>query len=200
MRDDLLERVVDELQTLPLVDEAAVGRIVVAAQADIAAVRGARPEVRRAWWQSRIPLAAAAGFALAAGIGGFLAGDAADRGPSQTAVAATGPASESLRFTSAQRAARSAQPAVVPTQFVLDAPRASRVALVGDFNGWNAATAPLVRDSSSGIWTVTVHLPPGRHVYAFMVDGKTWTLDPRAPTAPDPEFGTPSSVVLVGTP
>ena len=88
----------------------------------------------------------------------------------------------------------------MPTQFVLDAPQASQVALVGDFNAWDAADTPLVRDPASGIWTVTVRLVPGRHTYAFMVDGATWTLDPRAPSAQDPDFGTPSSVVLVGTP
>jgi 1,4-alpha-glucan branching enzyme len=83
---------------------------------------------------------------------------------------------------------------------VLEAPRASRVALVGDFNAWDAAATPLARMSSSGIWTVTIPLTPGRHTYAFMVDDTAWTLDPRAPTAQDPDFGTPSSVVLVGTP
>ena len=50
---------------------------------------------------------------------------------------------------------------LVPMQFVLDAPRASRVSLVGDFNAWDAADTPLMRDPASGIWTVTVALVPG---------------------------------------
>jgi predicted carbohydrate-binding protein with CBM48 len=203
MRDELLERVVDELQTLPPVDEAAVGRIVRAAAADPRVVGSGRvPSGRvaaglQSWWRSRVPLAAAAGFALAAGVAGY-----ALRGGLATPTAATAPAlaPESLTLASALPATRYPVPATVPTQFVLDAPRASRVALVGDFNAWNAAATPLARVSSSGIWTVTVPIAPGRHTYAFMVNGTAWTLDPRAPAAQDPDFGTPSSVVLVGTP
>jgi hypothetical protein len=203
MRDELLERVVDELRTLPPVDEAAVGRIARAAEANAAAVRsvthppsaGTRT-VRGALWQSKIPLAAAAGFALAAGVAGY-----AVRGGSAAQMVATAPGrGESLAtLVSTDRAPRTLDGAV-PTQFVLEAPRASRVALVGDFNAWDADSTPLARDPSGRIWTVIVPLSPGRHVYAFMVDGAAWTLDPRAPTAQDPDFGTPSSVVLVGTP
>ncbi len=204
MRDELLERVVDELRTLPPVDEAAIQRIVTAASEDENAVmatrvpdRGARFGMRGVrWLESRVPLAAAAGFALAAGLAGY-----AIRGDSgRTATVASAPVRpESLVLASAGRAAPPADYAV-PTQFVLEARRATRVALVGDFNAWDAKHTPLVRDSASGIWTATVRLVPGRHVYAFMVDGATWTLDPRAPSAHDPDFGTPSSVVLVGSP
>lgn len=194
MRDELLERVVDELRTLPPVDEAAIRRIVTAASEDENAMGAARFEVRRSrWWQSRVPLAAAAGLALAAGLAGYAVrgGPTATSGTTITAARAEPIAS----LTSFRN-----PPSVVPTQFILEAPRASRVALVGDFNAWNVDQTPLVRDPSSGIWTVTVPLAPGRHVYAFMVDGTAWTLDPRAPAAQDPDFGTPSSVVLVGTP
>jgi predicted carbohydrate-binding protein with CBM48 len=204
MRDELLERVVGELQALPPVDEGAVGRIVRAAAADAAAVRGApRPPSAgtravhgASWWQSRIPLAAAAVFALAAGVAGY----AVRGGGTATRMVATDPApAESLTLFSAHRTPRTGDVAV-PTQFVLDAPRASHVALVGDFNAWDATTTPLARVSSSRIWTVTVLLAPGRHTYAFMIDGTAWTLDPRAPAAQDLDFGTPSSVVLVGAP
>jgi Carbohydrate-binding module 48 (Isoamylase N-terminal domain) len=197
IRDELLERVVDELRTLPPVDEGAVAKIVRAAAADAVVVRGARSEVRgRWWWESRIPLAAAAGLTLAAGLAGY-----AVRGGSSPAatVAAVRTPAEALALASSDLGSRTSDLAV-PTQFVLDAPHASRVALVGDFNAWDTAATPLTRVASSGIWTVTVPLAPGRHTYAFMVDGATWTLDPRAPTAQDPDFGTPSSVVLVGTP
>jgi hypothetical protein len=196
MRDELLDRVVDELQTLPPIDEAAVGRIVRAAATDGESGRGARSAVRGgSWWQSRIPLAAAAGLALAAGLAGYAVRGG---GPAARMVAANATPAESLTLVSADRGPRTSDRAV-PTQFVLDAPRASRVSLVGDFNAWDDAATPLARVSSGGIWTVTVPLAPGRHTYAFMVDG-TVTLDPRAPAARDLDFGTPSSVVLVGTP
>jgi hypothetical protein len=56
---------------------------------------------------------------------------------------------------------------------------ASRVSVVGDWNGWDPASAPLTRtgaDEFAGTYT----LPPGRHEYALVVDGVT--LDP--PDAP----------------
>ena len=202
MRDDLVERVVEELRTLPATDEGAVGRIVAAAAAADVPVDPGRSRATAAlrWWRSRVPLAAAAGIALAAGLAGFVVGDVARREAVPSVAAVGDPAPESLRLASATPGALGATPAAVPTQFVLDAPRATRVALVGNFNGWDEAATPLIRDPSSGIWTTTVSLAPGRHVYAFVVDGRSLTLDPRAPTAQDPEFGTPSSVVLVGTP
>lgn len=81
-------------------------------------------------------------------------------------------------------------------RFELSAPKASRVALVGSFNEWNPVATPLTRDSS-GKWVVAVQLPPGRHVYAFVVDGDV-TADPEAPRTADDDFGAPKSVVLVG--
>ena len=56
------------------------------------------------------------------------------------------------------------------------APEAGRVAVVGPFNGWNPAVHPLVR-TTTGDWTITIYLPPGRIVYHFDVDGAVW-LDP----------------------
>jgi hypothetical protein len=84
----------------------------------------------------------------------------------------------------------------VATQFVFEAPTAESVALVGDFNAWVPTAAPLVR-LPSGVWTVTVPLMPGRHVYAFLVDGARLEPDPRAASAVDADYGRPSSVVMV---
>jgi hypothetical protein len=83
--------------------------------------------------------------------------------------------------------------------FELSAPRASRVALVGSFNEWNPVVTPLTRDPASGKWVVSLRLPPGRHVYAFVVDGDV-TADPAAPRAADDDFGSTNSVVLVSSP
>ena len=80
-------------------------------------------------------------------------------------------------------------------RFVFVAPYATRVSLVGDFNGWNASTMPMRRSADGHAWLVEVPLPPGRHVYAFVVDGDV-TADPAAPRAGD-DFGVPSSVILV---
>lgn len=83
-----------------------------------------------------------------------------------------------------------------PLQFVLVAPEASEVTLVGDFNDWSVSATPL-RQAEGGVWTVTVPLPPGRYRYSFVVDGKVWRNDPDAASMED-EFGRPNSVVTVG--
>ncbi len=81
-------------------------------------------------------------------------------------------------------------------QFVLVAPQAASVSLVGDFNDWDPARAPM--QTAQGVWATVVRLAPGRYRYAFLVNGVEWRADPGAPSARDDEFGTPSSVVTVG--
>ncbi|HEU4628847.1 MAG TPA: isoamylase early set domain-containing protein [Gemmatimonadaceae bacterium] len=81
--------------------------------------------------------------------------------------------------------------------FVLVAPEAQRVALVGDFNDWQVGATQLRPTQSGRMWSVDVPLTPGRHRYAFVVDGEKWLPDPAAPRAPGPDFGTPNSVVTV---
>ena len=82
-------------------------------------------------------------------------------------------------------------------RFVYVAPQASQVYLVGDFNEWDATRTPLVREGAKGgVWTVTVPLSAGRHLYGFVVDG-SWNTDPNAPLSPDDGFGRANSVKLV---
>ncbi len=83
-------------------------------------------------------------------------------------------------------------------QFVLVADSASDVRIVGDFNDWDASATPMRRSRAGGVWSVVVPLEPGRHVYAFVVDGKQWVADAAAPRAPESEFGTPNSIIMVG--
>jgi hypothetical protein len=92
------------------------------------------------------------------------------------------------------------QPATVvgehrtPIRFLYVAPEAERVAVVGDFNGWNASTMRRLDDK--GTWMIELPLPPGRFSYAFVVDD-TLVADPRAPRSTDDDFGMTNSVVLV---
>lgn len=83
-------------------------------------------------------------------------------------------------------------------QFVLVAPRAARVSVVGDFNDWRVDATPLRPVRGGGVWMVSLPLPEGRHEYSFVVDGQTWVADPSAPVAVESDFGAPSSVVTVG--
>ena len=93
------------------------------------------------------------------------------------------------------------QPPVQNIKFVVVAPNASQVSLVGDFNEWNAAANVMTRTPSGGAWSIAIPLTPGRHVYAFVINGSNgtqWVADPTAPLAPEDAFGVPNSVVLVG--
>lgn len=81
-------------------------------------------------------------------------------------------------------------------KFVLIAPQAAHVAVVGDFNGWDLSATP-ARRQPDGTWATFVTLPPGRHVYSFVVDDQ-FIRDPAAPRAPDDGFGQNNSVIVVG--
>jgi hypothetical protein len=82
-------------------------------------------------------------------------------------------------------------------EFALVAPHASRVSVVGDFNGWDPTATPM-RRTRGRLWQAAVPVPVGRHVYAFVVDGDQWMPDPAAPISPEDEFGTRNSVLIVG--
>ncbi|MGZ8458781.1 MAG: isoamylase early set domain-containing protein, partial [Gemmatirosa sp.] len=86
---------------------------------------------------------------------------------------------------------------VFVTRFMIVAPNARQVSLVGDFNDWDQASTPLLKVAANGVWTAEVKLPPGRYAYAFLVDGQRWIADPTAPPAVGDDFGRPSSVVTV---
>jgi len=64
-------------------------------------------------------------------------------------------------------------------RLMFDAPEARRVAVAGDFNGWDADATQLTRDDRSRRWSVTLALHDGQHRYAFVVDGTRWVPDPR---------------------
>jgi hypothetical protein len=83
-------------------------------------------------------------------------------------------------------------------QFILTAPGASRVALAGDFNGWDTRAIPLTRATRDGRWAVTLALAPGRHSYAYVVDDTQWVRDPAGTPAEPNELTPPRSVVVVG--
>ena len=88
-------------------------------------------------------------------------------------------------------------PGATGIQFTISAAAASRVTLVGDFNDWNPAVTPLRRIQATGQWSVTLPLRPGSYRFSFLLDGRIWQNDPLRPAAPDPDFGTPTSVVTV---
>jgi hypothetical protein len=190
--DDGLADVVARLRALP----PASPRLVAAV---LGRVRGRRPAPWRATLATlldrAVPVpAVAALLLLALGVG--YAGRMT-REPAPLAAGPALPAGPGIVPVARDLAAADAPIAV---QFVLSAPGARRVALVGDFNAWAPDAHPLVDPTGQGAWEVTVPLPPGRHVYGFLVDGERWVADPRAPRARDDDFGREGSVVLVYRP
>jgi hypothetical protein len=81
--------------------------------------------------------------------------------------------------------------------FALVAPRASQVAVVGDFNGWDPRATPMRKLPSGATWTAAISVPEGHYTYAFVIDGRIWMSDPTAPLAPGDGFGHESSVLVV---
>ena len=154
---------------------------------------------------ARLSLPAAVGMAAAATFAGFMVRGAVPvREPSAQVAAAT-PSIADTQMSGAEvlRVAaltpREMDEAPLPVQFVFEAPEATSVTLVGDFNEWNPRSTPM-SPGRGGMWEATVELTPGRHTYAFLIDGKVWRVDPRAPMVEDDDFGQEQSVVIVGTP
>ena len=82
-----------------------------------------------------------------------------------------------------------------PARFRLEAPHAATVKLVGDFTDWDQRALAL-RPCGSGIWQITVKLPPGRYAYRFIVDGE-WCDDPECEQCEVNPFGTHNAVIEV---
>jgi hypothetical protein len=199
-RDETIDRIAALLRPLPAVDSSAKARVLVAVAAererDRERVRARRGRRRVLGWTGGAALAAAGVF------GAFLMGQ--DRGADLAAssLARSIPAVTAapvVGATAALAARETGSAALVPVQLVFRAPSASRVSVVGDFTGWEP-TAEMTRDPASGLWSVSLAVPAGRHVYAFLVDDSVWVRDPRAAAAPDADFGRPGSVLLVGRP
>ena len=94
------------------------------------------------------------------------------------------------------KAAKSARPQHV--QFVLVAPDAKKVSVVGDFNGWDVSHAGYQAERrGGGVWAVNASVPLGHHRYSFVVDDSLWVADPMAPRAGNSDFGLPNSAIVV---
>jgi hypothetical protein len=102
----------------------------------------------------------------------------------------------SPRSSGAPATVATASPAATYVRFVFYAPHVSHVGIAGSFNEWKADEAPLQQVGTTGLWTTTLRLPAGQHLYAFVLDGNQWLPDPAAP-AVDDGFGRRNSVMTV---
>jgi Glycogen recognition site of AMP-activated protein kinase len=141
------------------------------------------------WWRNEwvIRLSPRMGVAIAAGL---------------TTIIALSSIAIGSRISDRQQSSRTASAAVAPdtvqiVRFVFVDSGAASVELVGDFNKWTRGATSLERSGAPGVWSVSVALTPGRHEYAFIINGSRWVADPLAVKSSD-DFGTESSVIRVG--
>lgn len=150
--------------------------------------------VVEAWRATAVTPARATALASAALLLGFFARGGVK--PTDAGVAELASGGSSTQEFPVQLAANAAPvDGAVLTQFVFDG-KARSVSLVGDFNEWKGGASPLTQ-LEGGLWTTSVALTPGRHVYAFLVDDTLVVADPRAPKAGDADYGQEGSVVMV---
>ncbi|GBD32649.1 1,4-alpha-glucan branching enzyme GlgB [bacterium HR33] len=181
-QDELIQRVVEELRRPVALDSSLDERVMARIRNEPVRLPEPRRWLLRPFTLRLSPLgalAAAAGFAAL--------------------VAATTLAVVRSGWLAGVPGSAGATPGVAAVPFVLYAPDAHSVSVVGDFNDWDAAATPLKPAGPSGTWVVTVPLAPGRYRYAFVIDGTRWVPDPGAPLAPADDFGTPNSVLTVGS-
>ncbi|MEP6646144.1 MAG: hypothetical protein ABJC12_03580 [Saprospiraceae bacterium] len=82
-----------------------------------------------------------------------------------------------------------------PVTFKLEGfPNAKKVILTGSFIDWNENKIKMTL--VNGVWTDTMNLPGGKHLYKFIVDGE-WHTDPANPIEEDDGKGNLNSVVFV---
>jgi hypothetical protein len=185
--DRFVERISAVLRQTEQLDATFEDRLVAALRAESPSTDHPSTDIvaTRSWWRRPITLRVTPLMGLAA--------------------AASCAAIISLGTLGAMRAARTSTAVAVRTapetvhvvRFVYVDRSARSVALVGDFNAWKPDRSSLAVPGENGAWTISVPLTPGRHEYAFIVDGERWTPDPYAPHAID-EFDTRSSVINVG--
>lgn len=185
-----LDRVATPLRAAERVDSTFGERVMSAVHADVrgrtAAIRGSSAPYRRGWWRRSwtLRLTPITAFATAAAI---------------AALAVLAVRADIVHRDQTSAFASASSDTVYVVRFILVAPDARNVSVVGDFNNWNRATTSLAPSGNDGVWITSVALPPGRHEYAFIVDGEHWMPDPLATVTIHDDFGTASSIVNVGS-
>jgi hypothetical protein len=185
--DPIIERIAREARRPVAVDRDARARVLEAVRAEPIPMRS--PGSWRSWFAPRAVVVTPSRVAVLAagliGIGVLLGIGSMPGRDSQQQVSALG----------------SPRPSDTVFTFVVIAPSAAKVSVVGDFNQWNIGANPMTRIENSNAWRVTVSMSAGRHLYSFLTvgkDGEQWLADPSAPAAPDDGFGRANSVIIVG--
>jgi 1,4-alpha-glucan branching enzyme len=73
-------------------------------------------------------------------------------------------------------------------------PDASKVIVTGSFTNWLETKHRMI--NINGVWTTTIPLTGGKHLYKFIIDGQ-WHTDPANPLLEDDGYGNLNSVLFV---
>ncbi len=179
------------LQQTPTVDNESVARV--AARAVLANA----PIHRATTWTMR----AAAAVAVVALGAAFVRQASTRAGAESVAVASQDIGAAANRIVEVTPVGMTVTPVMAtaarPIVFEFDAPDARSVQVLGDFNHWSR-DVNLMQRGADGRWRVTTLLPPGRYVYAYLVDGRRFRRDPMRDAVEDHDFGVTGSELVVG--
>jgi hypothetical protein len=184
------ERIAAALRAAEQVHPSFEKRLMEKVHAEAAALYPPTASRPASWWKRErvFRVSPLAGLALAAGIGAIVV----------VSSFAIGSRISARPVGATQAAAAPHQDTVQLVRFVFVDPSAAKVELVGDFNEWARGSTELRRSGAPGVWAVSVPLSPGRHEYAFIINGSRWVADPLAVKSTD-DFGTESSVIRVSS-
>ena len=186
----LVERAADHLRQPEHLDPSFDARLMQRVRAEGTSRYPAASHGSIVWWRSaRLHLSPLGALALAAGISAFAVVSTLAIG-SRTGAGKPAPTIAEKSITT---------DTVNVIRFVFVDAQARSVEIIGDFNEWTRGANKLQRSGAPGVWSVAVPLSPGRHEYAFIINGSRWVADPLAVKSSD-DFGTESSVIRVGSP
>jgi hypothetical protein len=100
-----------------------------------------------------------------------------------------------LTFSPAPQNSFHSQPAGSQHRFVLYEADTSQVEIAGSFTGWQRI--PMQPAATSGYWEITLEIPPGEHVFSYILDGDTILADPTILTQEADDFGTTNSILVM---
>ncbi len=88
--------------------------------------------------------------------------------------------------------------------FHLKSPASRTVQVAADFNNWALGDAEsgevlvgLMERDESGVWELTIELPPGRYRYKYLLGESNWVLDPANPRVVDDGRGGKANLLIV---
>jgi hypothetical protein len=73
---------------------------------------------------------------------------------------------------------------------------ANSVSVIGTFNGWTPDNSPL-HEVSDGVWEISLHLPPGKYAYRFVINNSSQIMDPHCPVEEPDGYGGHNSVLYI---